>query len=149
MDIYAVPVECGRGQDCIELSLNEQNRAIVVNLDMDKAYEALSDCDALMQMQRWSAAANRMYYAIFHAVCALFVNDGYLVKTHKGVSVMFNSQYLNTGRVPQGFGQLLSQLETIREKGDYDAHYKVDPDALREKFPQAKEMINTIAEMVK
>jgi len=62
--------------------------------------------------------------------------------------VLFSQYYIKTGKLPQQYGELYSQLEIMRNDGDYNCYYEVKPEVLLERVPQAKEMINTIAEMV-
>lgn len=131
------------------MSLSEEERSILIGLEIEKAHEMMEDTELLIDKNRWSSAANRLYYAIFHCICALFIHDGYKVKSHKGVSVMFNQHYINTQKVPQEYGQMLSQLESMREEGDYNCHYKVDSRELSEKITIARQMIDTIETMVK
>ena len=38
---------------------------------------------------KWETAANRLYYALFHAMSALLVCDGHQVKSHRGVLALF------------------------------------------------------------
>ena len=43
----------------------------------------------------WDGAANRLYYAAFHALCALLINDGVSVHTHHGVNSMLQKKSSN------------------------------------------------------
>lgn len=45
---------------------------------------------------KWEAAANRLYYALFHAMSALLIKDGHQVKSHRGVMAMFGEHYVRT-----------------------------------------------------
>ena len=51
-------------------------------------------------MDLWDVVANRLYYAVFHAVSALLIKDGHKVNTHKGTLVMFGQNYVKTGIFP-------------------------------------------------
>ena len=46
-------------------------------------------------------------------------------------------------------GRLFSQLETMRENSDYNCVYEVTKAELADQLAPAKEMIDTIAAMVK
>lgn len=88
----------------------------------------MDDCELMISKERWSGAAGRMYYAVFHSVCALLIHDGIRVKTHKGAGITFSQQYIHTSILPQKYGELSFQLETMREKSDYDCFYDVTSD---------------------
>ena len=54
------------------MSLSNEERATLVALELKKARETYEDISILLNANRLNGAANRMYYAVFHAVlCAL------------------------------------------------------------------------------
>ena len=55
------------------MSLQEQERDTLVNLYLSKCDETLNDARLTRDQGRWNASANRLYYALFHAITALFV----------------------------------------------------------------------------
>ena len=131
------------------MSLSDEERTIVVGLELEKAQVAYNETIWLMEKQSWSGAAGRLYYALFHAVSALLIHDHHSVNSHKGSHILFGNYYIKTGKLPQNYGSLYSQMEAIREEGEYNCTYKVTQEELQLKLSPAKEMIDTIAEMVK
>ena len=131
------------------MSLSEEERAIVVELELEKAQVAYNETIWLMEKESWSGAAGRLYYALFHAVSALLVHDHHSVNSHKGSHILFGNYYMKTGLLPKTYGELYSQMESIREEGEYNCTYKVTQNELQQKLVPAKEMIDTIAAMVK
>ena len=130
------------------MSLSDDERKIIVRLEIEKAYDRLKAAQVLRDAELWSNAANRLYYALFHSVCALLIHDGYQVSTHRGSRVLFGQYYIKTSKLPGEFGTLYNQMETIRENGDYNYSYETSPEELEERMPAAKTMIDTIAAMV-
>lgn len=102
-----------------------------------------------MEKGSWSGAAGRLYYALFHAVSALLIHDCYQVNSHKGSHILFGNYYIKTGLLPKEFATIYSQMESIREEGEYNCTYKVTEEELRQKLSPAKEMIDTIIMKVK
>lgn len=131
------------------MSLGEEERRVMVALEIERAKKTISEMDWLQQGKLWNNMAARLYYAVFHAVSALMIRDGHYVNTHKGSHVLFSQYYIKTGKMPQKYGELYSQLEIMRNEGDYNCYYEVKPEVLLDRIPQAKEMIDTITEMVK
>ena len=73
------------------MSLSNEERNILVALELKKAHETYDEIGILIAANRLNGAANRMYYAVFHAVCALLLYDGIQVNTHRrGVSIVIN-----------------------------------------------------------
>lgn len=131
------------------MSLDEEKRAIVVRLEIEKAYETLEEATILADRNRWSGAASRLYYALFHAVSALLIHDAHTVKSHKGAGVLFNNYYVKTHSVPPQYGILFGRLEDLREEGDYNCYYNITSEEFSASVAPAKEMIDAIAAMVK
>ena len=108
------------------MSLSNDERQIVVNLEMEKAHKTFADMEFCVQQKKWEAAANRLYYALFHAVSALLINDGHNVKSHRGVMALFGEYYIRTGIFDRADGSLLSDLVIMRDNADYNCFYEAD-----------------------
>lgn len=67
------------------MSLSENERQIIVNRELEKAQRTYDDMDFNAREGKWEAAANRLYYALFHAISALLIYDGHNVKSHRGL----------------------------------------------------------------
>ena len=131
------------------MSLSNEERATLVALELKKARETYEDISILLNANRLNGAANRMYYAVFHAVCALLINDGHQVNTHKGSHALFNLNYIKTGILPKEYGLLYNQLQTMREESDYNCAYDVDIDELLQRLEPAKSFIDNIEKLIK
>jgi uncharacterized protein (UPF0332 family) len=130
------------------MSLSNEERATLVALELKKARETFEDISILLNANRLNGAANRMYYAVFHAVCALLINDGHQVNTHKGSHALFNLNYIKTGILPKEYGLLYNQLQTMREESDYNCAYDVDIDELQQRLEPAKSFIDNIEKLI-
>ena len=131
------------------MSLSNEERATLVALELKKARETYEDISILLNANRLNGAANRMYYAVFHAVCALLINDGHQVNTHKGSHALFSLNYIKTGILPKEYGLLYNQLQTMREESDYNCAYDVDIDELQQRLEPAKNFIDDIEKLIK
>jgi uncharacterized protein (UPF0332 family) len=130
----------------MSLSIDERN--IIVSLELKRARETYDDIGCLISANRLNGAANRMYYAVFHAVCALLIHDGHQVSTHKGSHALFSLHYIKTGILPREYGQLYSQLQTMREESDYNCAYDVEMDEIEQRLKPAKRLIEDIERLV-
>ena len=123
------------------MSLTNEERNTLVALELKKAIETYEDIGVLIDANRLNGAANRMYYAVFHAVCALLIHDGHQVNTHKGSHALFSQHYIKTGILPREYGQLYNQLQTMREESDYNCAYDVEMDELQQRLEPAKRLL--------
>ena len=131
------------------MSIDCVDRKVLVELELAKSHSTMEECELLAGAKRWSGAAGRLYYAVFHAVCAILIHDGHRVKTHKGAGVVFSQEYIHKSVFPAAYGELFFQLESVREKSDYDCFYDVTEDEVLSRIPMSKEMIATISEVVR
>ena len=120
------------------MSLSDEERSIVVELEIEKAYVAYKETIWLMEKSSWSGAAS-----------ALLIHDCHQVNSHKGSHILFGNYYIKTEILPKEYATIYSQMEAIREEGEYNCTYKVTENELQQRLPRAKEMIDTIAAMVK
>lgn len=104
------------------MSLSADERAVMVSLEMERACKILDEIPVYVGAKLWNTLANRLYYAAFHAVSAVLIKNEIPVKSHKGAILMFNRDYVNTGIVSHEDGILFSQLEGLRESGDYNCY---------------------------
>lgn len=130
------------------MSLDEENRMLLVKKQMEQSSTAMQDAELLMNNNRLSAAAGRIYYSVFHAVSALLIQESIRVKSHKGAYAMFCMHYVNEGKVPQKYGKWYRDLEVLREESDYNCFYEVTIDDLQQYIAQAKEMIEAINQLI-
>lgn len=130
------------------MSLSNEERQSIVTLELKKAYETYDEIGILTAADRWNGAANRLYYAVFHAVNALLIYDGFQVNTHQGSHALFNLNYIKIGVFPAEYGRLYNQLQTMREESDYNCLFDIEPQVLRDRIEPAHNLIERIAERV-
>ena len=87
----------------------------------DHAKECLRDAKLLLAGESYRSAANRAYYAIFHAMRAVLALDGVDMKHHSGIISEFRKRYIKTGV----FDASLSELSDVREGSDYNDFFIV------------------------
>lgn len=131
------------------MSLTNDDKKVLTQLHLDKAHACIKDGEQLLQMDSVSAAANRFYYAVFHAIHALFVTNGIQSKSHNGTIAQFNQQFVKTGLIDPKFGHFVALMENMREKADYDVIYDVTREDLEALKPVAYELLSIIENLLK
>ncbi len=130
------------------MSLSDNERQIIVKRELEKAQRTYEDMLFNAREGKWEAAANRIYYALFHAVSALLINDGYGVKSHRGVLALFGEHYVRTGLFPRNDGSLLSELVIMRDNADYNCFYEADERNLSPFIEPTRLLIEKITQYV-
>ncbi len=130
------------------MSLTDEERAILVNLEYEKGKSFLEQAEKIVDLGYWDMVANRLYYAVFHAVSALLIKNGHKVGTHKGVVLLFGQHYIKTGIFSINEGRLYSQLQTMREKADYVCTFQTTQEEILPMLKPARKMIEKIGGIV-
>ena len=130
------------------MSMSEEERKVIVALEMEKAKSTMKEAETLLKNELWNGVANRLYYAVFHAVSALLIKDKHQVNTHRGLHAMFAIHYIKTGVLPNSYGRLYSLLQTMRQESDYNCMYDVAPEELKEKIEPAKLLLLDIENLL-
>ena len=107
------------------MSLKEQDRRVMVALELEKSAKTWGQLEVQIANEVWELAANRLYYALFHAVSALLISDSREVASHKGAAIRFHQYYVREGIFSINEGAFYSQMETLREKADYNCFFQV------------------------
>lgn len=131
------------------MSLNEEERSTLVALEYEKAQAIFSQIEGLRSLGYWDNIANRLYYALFHAVSALLIHDKHEVNTHRGVVAMFGRYYVKTGLFTLDDGRLYSQLQTMREKGDYNCFYQTTEEEVLPMIEPARSLMERISKAIR
>lgn len=130
------------------MSLTDEERTILVNLEYEKGKSFLEQAEKIVELGYWDMVANRLYYAVFHAVSALLIKNGHKVGTHKGVVLLFGQHYIKTGIFSINEGRLYSQLQTMREKADYVCTFQTSQEEIVPMLEPARKMIEKIGGIV-
>ena len=112
------------------MSLTNEERQIMVTLEMEKADRFFIQAKKNAEIQEWDVVANRLYCALFDAVSALFIHDAHKVGSHKGAVMIFGQHYVRTGIFTANEGRFYSQLQTMREKADYNSAWQTTEDII-------------------
>ena len=130
------------------MSMNDEERLTMVKLELAKAHETFEEIEILRNAGKWNGAANRVYYSVFHAVNALFINDGIQSARHKASHALFSLHYIKTGKLLVDYGRLYNNLQTLREKSDYNCFYQVTEQDIADSVEQVRQFIDAIEKLI-
>lgn len=125
--------------------MTDEQKRIIVEQEIAKSQSFLSEAYKPIEIEMWNVSANRAYYALYHAILALMIHDGYTPKTHSGLITEFGKEYILTGVFDKKHAKVLSQMRTIREKCDYDVFYSADKEQIIPIIADVQELISLVA----
>jgi len=101
--------------------VTEDNKRHNIRLEVEKSAARLADAATLLATGSFDSVLSLSYYGAFHSARALLLMDGLEAKTHAGVVHLINLHFVRSGRLTPEMGDILSQLQSRRERAEYDA----------------------------
>jgi len=129
--------------------MNEDNRQDVVNLQIERAKSIIEEIDILVANKLWSTTANRLYYALFHAACALLIKDAHAVKSHQGVSMALGQFYVCNNLLTREEGKFYGRMQGLREKSDYNCMIQITESEVLAMIEPTKLMVDKLINLAK
>ena len=115
---------------------------------LEKAKNDLSDAQKSFSEGMFETAANRAYYAIFHALRSVTALDHFDSGKHSGIIAYFNRNYVKTGVFDREISKLIDSSYRLREKADYDDFFLVARDDAAKQFEKARQVIDAVERYV-
>lgn len=128
--------------------MDKDSRKEIIRKYLDKSIQTWKEAEAAKQLCMWPMCANRMYYSLVNAMRALLLADQHPVHTHAGMKSAIGQFYVLTHELTVNESKLFSQMETMREKADYDCFFDATEMDIREKFEPTKQLIDNVSAMV-
>lgn len=116
------------------------------DLRFEHAAECLTTAKNVIGINDFKCAANRSYYAVFHAMRAVLVYDGIDMKKHSGIIAEFRRLYVKTGIFDKEISQYITDLFDIRTNSDYDDFFIISKEDVIQQVENAEKFLNTIKE---
>ena len=111
---------------------------------MERAKEMLVASEDNLNIEQYRTSLNRSYYAIFHAMRAVNILEGYDSSKHSGVIAYFTQTFLKTERLDRGLSKIIKEASYLREKSDYDDFYIASKDEAKKQLENAEIFLQKI-----
>jgi uncharacterized protein (UPF0332 family) len=104
---------------------------------LERAREDLHTAEVNLSNGLYKGAVNRSYYAIFHAIRAVNIMDGFDASKHSSVIAHFNQYHVHTGDFEKDTYKIIDSAYRIREKSDYSDFFIVSREEAEEQYKRA------------
>jgi len=130
------------------MGLTETERKALVEYRLEKAKTTLAEVSILVENKLYGTAVNRLYYACYYAVVALFINDCRDAHTHSGMITLLGQHYITQSKIDKSLGKMYRQLFSSRLSSDYGDWISFDESDVKPYIEPAKEFIATIEKLI-
>lgn len=130
--------------------MDNENRESFALYRLEKAKETLNSAKILFkEVNDYTSANNRAYYAIFYAIRAVLALEETDFKRHKDVIAYFNQNYVKTEKFSRNLGRKIAQAQRVREDSDYDDRYEISYEKTEQQILIAEEVIQEVEKYIK
>ena len=105
------------------------------------AEECLETAKMVMDIGDYKCAANRSYYAVFHAMRAVLAYDHIDAKKHSGIIAEFRRLYIKTNVFDKEMSDTITNLFDIRTNSDYDDFFIIVKEDVEEQVAGAEKFV--------
>ena len=131
------------------MGLTDENRKDIVAYRIERAFIALEQAKANLQMNYLEITVNRLYYAAYYAASALLIAYEIRVKSHEGCIHQFNLHFVKTGLVSLEMGRLFSTLFDMRLTGDYSDRFDLTEEDVVPNIQPTEDFIVKVTDLAK
>lgn len=115
---------------------------------LEQSLQCLKSARILLEHEDYRGAANRSYYAIFHAMRSVLALDNKDFSKHAGVISCFRKDYLKTGELPRDLSPIITLAFEVRSDCDYDDYYVIEKDEVVNQINNASLFYKLVQEYV-
>lgn len=113
---------------------------------MERAQEMLDASRENLSIGQYGTSLNRSYYAVFHAMRAVNILNGYDSSKHSGVIAYFNKNFLKENKLDRKLYKIIKDTSYFREKSDYDDFFVIDKQEAERQLENAKIFLKSVSE---
>ena len=130
------------------MTLNNEDRNVMIKICMEKAEKAFKASVLLSEIDDYDGAADRAYYAIFHAENALLLTRDISGNSHKHVHNSISKEFVKLGELPDDMNRKIKEVERIRATGDYSKTKFVTKEEMEESISEAKNFLDITKKLI-
>lgn len=130
------------------MSDKEELRKLIIYW-MGKSQESLDAATDELKARRLSFSVNRIYYACFYAISAVFLQEKLQFKRHSGVRTAFHQHLVKSGLVSHEKGKLYDELFEARQRGDYIELVSFEEKQVEDWLEHARQFVESIKLLIK
>jgi uncharacterized protein (UPF0332 family) len=135
------------------MTLENEDRIEIIRTHLEKAEEAYEDAVLLFESREsqkgFNGAANRVYYAMFHAEKALLITCGILGDSHKHVHTQLSNQFVKEGKLPGDTARSIEYVQHIRNVADYSGERSATKEEVEQALAKTKDFIDQAKKLLR
>lgn len=115
----------------------------------ERAKEMLDAARQNLNINQYRTSLNRSYYAVFHAMRAVNILNGYDSSKHSGVIAYFNKNFLKENKLDRNLYKIIKDSSYLREKSDYDDFFVIDRQETERQLENAEIFVKAVGDYLR
>ena len=125
-----------------------KSQELEIKKALEMAEERIESAEVLFKIGNFRDAISRAYYAFFDAASAALLSKNIVAKTHHGLVILFDKNFIKTKIFPVKIGRWLAKAKQAREEADYERAKEVKPETVEEAIKTAKIFVKEIKRLI-
>ena len=126
----------------------DEARADVIAWSIERAHVRLAAAERELEAGVPQLAADHAYYACFHLLSAIFLQEGLTLRRHSALRAALHERLIQTGRLERKWGSIFDRLAELRTKSVYAALFALDAATARAVVDDATRLAAVLRQML-
>ena len=115
----------------------------------ERAKEMLDAARQNLNINQYRTSLNRSYYAVFHAMRAVNILNGYDSSKHSGVIAYFNKDFVKENKLDRNLYKIIKDSSYLREKSDYDDFFVIGRQETERQLENAEIFVKAVGDYLR
>ena len=115
----------------------------------ERAKEMLDAARQNLNINQYRTSLNRSYYAVFHAMRAVNILNGYDSSNYCGVIAYFNKNFLKENKLDRNLYKIIKDSSYLREKSDYDDFFVIGRQETERQLENAEIFVKAVGDYLR
>ena len=127
----------------------ENGLKVLSEYRFERAKEMLNAARQNLNINQYRTSLNRSYYAVFHAMRAVNILNGYDSSKHSGVIAYFNKNFLKENKLDRNLYKIIKDSSYLREKSDYDDFFVIGRQESERQLENAEIFVKAVGDYLR
>lgn len=127
----------------------ENGLKVLSDYRFERAKEMLNAARQNLNINQYRTSLNRSYYAVFHAMRAVNILNGYDSSKHSGVIAYFNKNFLKENKLDRNLYKIIKDSSYLREKSDYDDFFVIGRQETERQLENAEIFVKAVGDYLR
>ncbi|OFX30469.1 MAG: hypothetical protein A2X08_05535 [Bacteroidetes bacterium GWA2_32_17] len=128
--------------------ITKEERNTLIEYRLQQAKETIEEAQILINLKKYRASVNRIYYGMFYSILALSLKYDFETSKHQRLIGWFNKNFVNAKKLDFKYGKMINNAFNKRLSGDYDTFIEFTENDILSLLNDMKDFIAAIENFI-